>query len=390
MPDVPDPSDGYMPPPPSNGAEPYEAELPTGSQVVRISPHGSSFWTQTAQIETITTDGATRSYFLKIAEGEEGRGIMSGEFESMSLLFRIIPDLVPKPVTWGTYRDMPQFHFFLCDFQNCPPIEDFTASIARLHKASIPLSPGKFGFPVTTYQGPIAQDNSWCDTWEAFFRQGMVRMLQREEDVHGPDPELSVLCEQLYDKVIPRLLRPLTVLKSITPVLVHGDLWYGNVCTDNATGKLIVFDACVFWAHNEYEVGTWRAPRYRFGKSYIEAYQKHFAIAEPTKDHDDRNALYSMSVTSTKSPYSIPLTKFAVAMTCIHLLLTGHRYASGESMFDPIRKYESRLISVCSAMDTMKYLIDKFPRGYEEWEKNYEISHQEAESGIGSADVALS
>lgn len=137
--------------------------------------------------------------------------------------------------------------------EELPPIDSFTSSIARLHKTSIPLSPGKFGFPVPTHMGFTAQDNTWCDTWEDFFAQGMVRMLQREENVHGHDAELQDLSRQLYDTVIPRLLRPLTVLKSITPVLIHGDLWYGNVCTDNTTGKPIIFDACVFWAHNECE-----------------------------------------------------------------------------------------------------------------------------------------
>ncbi len=252
-------------------------ELPEGSKVASIATHGSSFWTQTAQLETTLLDGTLKSYFLKVAEGENGCGMMRGEFESMSLLYSITPDFVPKPHAWGTYQGLPQFHFFLCDFQwvDCPTtrphiydglisniihsdmieelpeIESFTSAVARLHKASMPLSPGKFGFPVPTHMGFTAQDNRWCDTWEDFFRQGMVRMLEREHRVHGPNAEFDGLCEQLYDKVIPRLLRPLTVLKSITPVLIHGDLWYGNCCTDNMNGKPIVFDACVFWAHNE-------------------------------------------------------------------------------------------------------------------------------------------
>jgi hypothetical protein len=44
-------------------------------------------------------------------------GMMRGEFESMSLLYSITPDFVPKPHAWGTYERLPQFHFFLCDFQ---------------------------------------------------------------------------------------------------------------------------------------------------------------------------------------------------------------------------------------------------------------------------------
>jgi Fructosamine kinase len=135
--------------------------------------------------------------------------------------------------------------------EELPEIESFTANVARLHWGSLAQSPGKFGFPITTYMGPLPQDNTWCDTWEECFKRGMKRMLDLERNVQGPSEELEKLTEQLYEKVIPRLLRPLTVLKSIKPVLIHGDLWYGNCCTDNATGKPIVFDACVFWAHNE-------------------------------------------------------------------------------------------------------------------------------------------
>jgi len=46
------------------------------------------------------------------------------------------------------------------------------------------------------------------------------------------------------------------------------------------------------------EIGTWRQMRYRFGKSYIKAYQKYFPVSAPEEDHDDRNALYSMYVSS--------------------------------------------------------------------------------------------
>ena len=128
----------------------------------------------------------------------------------------------------------------------------------------------------------------------------------------GPSEELDGLAAQLlYEKVIPTLLQPLTVLDPTKPVLVHGDLWHGNCCTDVATGKPIVFDACVFWAHSESVSSRkqdsrghliltlqphpeiWRQMRYRFGKSYIKAYQKYFGVAVPQEDHDDRNALYS-------------------------------------------------------------------------------------------------
>ncbi|GAB1315398.1 hypothetical protein MFIFM68171_05608 [Madurella fahalii] len=343
MPDVKECSDGYVPPP-RKGPNPFATvdpnvmeKLPPGSRVVDVTPHGSSFWTQTAKLTTNLPDGSEQAYFLKVALGEHGMRMMNGEFESMTALYAAVPDFVPKPCAWGSYKDIPDMHFFMCEFRDMveelPEIEAFTSSVARLHKSAVSPN-GKYGFPVTTYMGPLPQDNRWCDTWEEYFAQGMRRMLELERDAQGPSEELDELVKKLYDKVIPRLLRPLTSLRSIEPVIIHGDLWYGNCCTDIATGKPIVFDACVFYAHNEYEIGTWRQMRYRFGKSYIKAYQNYFPVSAPEEDHDDRNALYSI--------------RFDIHSSCA--------YSSSKRFRRDF-------------MATMQTLVDKYPGGYEEWEK---------------------
>ena len=243
---------------------------------------------------------------------------MNAEFESMSALHAIAPAFVPKPHAWGSYLSLEDTHFFLCDFHDMtdglPDKAQFTANLAALHLGS--ASPdGKFGFHITTYMGPLPQDNTWTDTWEEFYKRGMRRMLDLEAEAQGPCEELEGLAVPLFEKVIPRLLRPLeTNGNSIKPVLIHGDLWYGNCLTDSATNNPIIFDACSFWAHNECscfplhliapferswltnldEIGTWRALRYRFGKEYIKAYHNHIPISPPEEDHDDRNALYAM------------------------------------------------------------------------------------------------
>ena len=43
--------------------------------------------------------------------------MMNGEFESMTALYSSIPHFVPKPYGWGSYRDIPDTHFFLCEFR---------------------------------------------------------------------------------------------------------------------------------------------------------------------------------------------------------------------------------------------------------------------------------
>ena len=64
----------------------------------------------------------------------------------------------------------------------------------------------------------------------------MKRMLTLERAAQGPSPELDELVPKLYEKVIPRLLRPLEIGSNpMEPLLIHGDLWYGNCCTDSST-----------------------------------------------------------------------------------------------------------------------------------------------------------
>jgi protein-ribulosamine 3-kinase len=77
--------------------------------------------------------------------------------------------------------------------------------------------------------------------------------LKVQEERVKPNLELNKLLPSLFEKVISRLLRPLEVEgQRIQPVLVHGDLWYGNTgIIDESTEEGIVFDLSSFWVHNE-------------------------------------------------------------------------------------------------------------------------------------------
>ena len=98
-------------------------------------------------------------------------------------------------------------------------------------------------------------------------------------------------------KVVPRLLLPLQAQgRVLKPSLIHGDCWDGNTAIDATTGSALIFDACSFYGHNEYDIGNWRAPRHRLSnEAYIHSYQRHFPVSEPVEDWDARNRLYSLS-----------------------------------------------------------------------------------------------
>ena len=103
------------------------------------------------------------------------------------------------------------------------------------------------------------------------------------------------LSTRLLDVIIPRLLRPLeTEGRRVRPALCHGDLWYGNACTDLSTVEPMIFDGKALYAHNEYELGDCYAARNRFGRNYFRAYQAHNPHSLPEQDFKGRNILSSL------------------------------------------------------------------------------------------------
>jgi len=276
------------------------AALPTDAEILSITPSGASAWVQTVRIECQLKDGTSKNYFKKSAPGEDGRRMMEGSFESESIFHHYSPDHVPKPIAWGSYKSKPSTWFYLCEFHDMvdevPEPSEFVPIIVQIHKASMGNSPGgKYGFQVPTHLANIPNDNTWQTSWEAWFSQAMRKMFAVEEQAHGKDERLERLKKGLYEKVIPRLLRPLeTGGRSIQPCLVHSDLWPGNAMLDTDTNAVIIFDSCAFWGHNEADLGSWRASRYKMGRPFFKEYQKAMGISEPQEDWDDRNALYAL------------------------------------------------------------------------------------------------
>jgi protein-ribulosamine 3-kinase len=198
----------------------------------------------------------------QVSVSEHGRKALEGEFESTSAIHAVTPDFAPKPITWGSFKAIPNTHYYLCKFydlaKELPEPTEFCSKLAELHTKS--QSPnGKFGFHVVTYNGNLPQENSYADTWEEFFIKGFEYMLNLNLERGGPWEEMGGLKSAMLTKVIPRLLRPLeTEGRAVKPVLVHGDLWCGNAGVDTKTAHSLVYDPSSFYAHNECKGNTRR------------------------------------------------------------------------------------------------------------------------------------
>lgn len=232
--------------------------------------------------------------------------MIEGEFESLRALNAVSPSLVPFAYNWGQFDNKTasgkDVYFLLTEFREVgtqPPYPSaFTARLADLHQRSVSPT-GKFGFHITTCLARLPQvTDCWEESWSALYRMQLSRLITidnneheasrpitMDNNEHKASLEFPLVCYLVLDKVIPRLLEPLqSEGRTIKPCLVHGDLWDGNTATDMNTGEPFIFDAGSFYAHNEYELGNWRAARHRLSvPAYVESYKRNFPPSEPSK-----------------------------------------------------------------------------------------------------------
>lgn len=126
-------------------------------------------------------------------------------------------------------------------------------SLARMHLTA-PSHPkakeGYFGFDIDNTIGGTPQPNNWEEDWVNFFR---THRLKHQLKLAG-DSKLSHLGNILCDNL--DIFFPSEVL--ITPSILHGDLWSGNIAS--VQGKPSLFDPASYYGHHEAEFGmSWYA-----------------------------------------------------------------------------------------------------------------------------------
>ncbi|KAI1125663.1 Fructosamine kinase-domain-containing protein [Nemania abortiva] len=271
--------------------------LPSDCHILSVSPNGKSNWSFVYKVD-VDVNGERHEYFLKVINRPRHFEMVCGEFESQKELRKYLPDNVALPLAYGALGPGSSSSFFLAGFHHLKEEVVGTQSLAevlsRLHQTS--FSPtGKFGFHVTTFNGIAPLVNDWCDTWEEYFGRQFKADIQWLHSARGPDPELDEVAARFLEKVIPRLLRPLqNGGRSIKPVLVHGDVWPGNVRLDKTTQRVILYDSCCCYGHNELDLAMMREPRYQFTSEHADKYRELMPPSEPAEDYDDRNAIYAM------------------------------------------------------------------------------------------------
>ncbi|PMD32250.1 hypothetical protein L207DRAFT_499902 [Hyaloscypha variabilis F] len=276
--------------------------LPQGFTFVSVEHYGNSAWTVTGKVIALSLERDEKPFFLKVAYGDHGGTMLLGEFESSKIIYGLMPDFIPEPFGYGRYKvPNPATYFYLSEFidmdvTSAPEPVEFTSKLAELHRRS--KSPtGKFGFHVTTCDGKMEHTVEWEESWAVFYQKLLVGVCKLDVETNGPWPELERATKQVATHVVPRLLGALqSEGRHIKPSIIHGDLWEGNLGVNMETGDVIMYDAGSYYAHNEMELGHWRAEfsSHLRSKIYTRHYLRNYPAAEPVEEFDDRNRLYSI------------------------------------------------------------------------------------------------
>ncbi|KAK3368304.1 Fructosamine kinase-domain-containing protein [Podospora didyma] len=276
------------------------AALPEEGEVISVTRHGETNWSTGKRVDVRVGDKIT-SYFLKVITVPEFVGAAQGEYEGQKALSAVIPSHVIAPLAWGYFAQDDTKAWYLTYFRNLrpismsrpPPLEHLLSTVRNLHDNSVSPT-GQFGFHVTPYYGAPPMIVDWTDNWEEFFTRDFRASIVYAQRTHGHIAGLQALADEFFDKVVPRLLRPLqTGGRRIKPSLCHGDLWDGNIQIDAESGEPVIFDPCPFYGHCEMDLQCMRRNRYTVGIGFVQMYGQ-VAASEPREDFDDRNALYAI------------------------------------------------------------------------------------------------
>lgn len=143
----------------------------------------------------------------------------------------------------------------------------------------------RFGHAEDTLIGPLPLPNAPDDDWRRFFRdRRLLHFAQACLDAGAIDAALMRRIERLAEN-IDRHIPP-----GITPSLVHGDVWSGNVLW--RSGRLAGFiDPAVTCAHREIEF-TFATVWSSFGERFFRRYHEILPLADGF--HEERRHLYNL------------------------------------------------------------------------------------------------
>jgi fructosamine-3-kinase len=226
------------------------------------------------------------SFFLKWNNAEKFPGMFAAEAKGLHLLASTnairIPQLLNSFERGG-------YQFIVMEFiesrQRSPHYWHLLGQrLALLHKSTDEY----FGLDHDNYIGSLHQQNQRSGSWIDFFITHRLNVqLAIAVEQGSADKYLVKKFETLYKKLP-------SILTNERPSLVHGDLWNGNLITDDQ-GLPCLIDPAVYYGHREVDLAMSQLFG-GFSSEFYDAYQEVFPLAPGLSQRFDLYNLYPLLV----------------------------------------------------------------------------------------------
>lgn len=257
-------------------AEQAQTLVPSGAKVSieRVSGGDSH---QSFRVE----DEDGNEFFLK-ANTSEVSGCLESEYQSLSELLRLGRQNYPAPLAFKNSQGMA---LLLMTFQHYTSLTEASAAkLGRALAAQHRVKGDDFGWHADNHIGLTPQSNTRSPSWLEFYRDQRLRPQLRWAIDRGLSAHLITGVERLAENLENYLD------DSVTPSLLHGDLWSGNVAYDLGKQAAALFDPAPYFGDREADIAITRLFG-SFPASFYESYNREYAL---NHGYQDRQCIYNL------------------------------------------------------------------------------------------------
>lgn len=225
-------------------------------------------------------------FFLKWNDAKSLPGMFEAEAKGLSLLRNVGSIRIPNVHEMG---EVGEFQYLLLEFivegrRTQTYWKHFAEGLASIHKEPHSHS----GLDHDNYIGSLPQKNKQLPSWIDFFVEYRLQpLVSQAVDNRALEVGEARFFEDLYRKlndIIPE--EPMSLL--------HGDLWSGNLMTDEQ-GLPCLIDPAVYYGHREVDIAMTRLFG-GFDGRWLEYYNKCYPLAPGYEERLDLYNLYPLLV----------------------------------------------------------------------------------------------